>query len=101
MMKKLISITLLLILTSCTAPQEASTIGSDAAVYNMNTVKDYNSRIISGNTVSTQEKIKVAQKESIPNEINASDHRSKNVGYSRLPVSIIPAVGVGYCHHCW
>lgn len=62
MMKKLISITLLLILTSCTAPQEASTIGSDAAVYNMNTVKDYNSRIISGNTVSTQEKIKVAQK---------------------------------------
>ena len=58
-MKKLISITLLLILTSCTAPQEASTIGSDAAVYNMNTVKDYNSRIISANTVSTQEKIKL------------------------------------------
>ena len=52
-------------------------------------------------TVSAQEKAKVAQRDSIPNEMNASDHRSKHTGYSRIPVSIMPSVGVGYCHHCW
>ncbi len=33
--------------------------------------------------------------------MNASDHRSKHTGYSRIPVAIMPSVGVGYCHHCW
>ena len=43
----------------------------------------------------------VAQRDSIPNEMNASDHRSKQRGYSRVPVAIMPSVGVGYCRHCW
>lgn len=76
-MKKLISIAALSVLTACTAPQEASTIGNGVAAYDMNTVQDYNARVISGNTVSAREKAKVAQRDSIPNEMNASDHRSK------------------------
>ncbi len=59
-MKKLISIAALSVLTACTAPQQASTIGNGAAMYDMN-----------------------------------------HTGYSRVPVAIIPSVGVGYCHHCW
>lgn len=100
-MKKLVSIAALSVLTACTAPQEASTIGNGAAAYDMNTVQDYNARVISGNTVSAQEKAKVAQRDSIPNEMNASDHRYKQRGYSRVPVAIMPSVGVGYCRHCW
>ena len=100
-MKKLISIAALSVLTACTAPQEASTIGNGAAAYDMNTVQDYNARVTSGNTVRAQEKAKVAQRDSIPNEMNASDHRSKQRGYSRVPVAIMPSVGVGYCRHCW
>jgi len=80
-MKKLISIAALSVLTACTAPQEASSIGNGAAMYDMNSVQDYN--------------------DSVPNEMNASDHRSKHTGYSRIPVAIMPSVGVGYCHHCW
>lgn len=98
-MKKLISIAALSVLTACTAPQEASTIGNGAAAYDMNTVQDYNARVTSGNTVSAREKAKVAQRDSVPNEMNASDHRSKHTGYSRIPVAIMPSVG--YCHHCW
>ena len=100
-MKKLISIAALSVLTACTAPQEASTIGNGAAAYDMNTVQDYNARVTSGNTVSAREKAKVAQRDSVPNEMNASDHRSKHTGYSRIPVAIMPSVGVGYCRHCW
>jgi uncharacterized lipoprotein YajG len=100
-MKKLVSIVALSVLTACTAPQEASTIGNGAAAYDMNTVQDYNARVTSGNTVSAQEKAKVAQRDSIPNEMNASDHRYKQRGYSRVPVAIMPSVGVGYCRHCW
>ena len=100
-MKKLISIAALSVLTACTAPQEASTIGNGAAAYDMNTVQDYNARVTSGNTVSAREKAKVAQRDSIPNEMNASDHRYKQRGYSRVPVAIMPSVGVGYCRHCW
>ncbi|MFQ9122324.1 MAG: hypothetical protein ACLR5N_08480 [Haemophilus parainfluenzae] len=40
--EKLISIAALAVLTACTAPQEASSIGNGAAAYNMNTVQDYN-----------------------------------------------------------
>lgn len=54
-MKKLISIAVLTILTACTAPQEASTIGNGVATYDMNTVQNYNARVISGNTVSARE----------------------------------------------
>ena len=50
-MKKLISIAALSVLTACTAPQQASTIGNGAAMYDMNAVQDYNSRVTSGNTV--------------------------------------------------
>jgi len=95
-MKKLISIVALAVLTACTAPQEASSIGNGAAVYDMNAVQDYNTRVISGNTVTAREKARVAQRDSIPNEMNASDHHPKMSGYS---VAIMPAVG--YCHHCW
>ena len=98
-MKKLISIAALAVLTACTAPQEASSIGNGAAAYDMNTVQDYNSRVTSGNTVTAREKARVAQRDSIPNEVNASDHRPKSTGYSRYPVAIMPAFG--YCHHCW
>ena len=56
-MKKLISIAVLTILTACTAPQEASTIGNGVATYDMNTVQDYNSRVTSGNTVTAREKV--------------------------------------------
>jgi len=98
-MKKLISIVALAVLTACTAPQEASSIGNGAAVYDMNAVQDYNTRVISGNTVTAREKARVAQRDSIPNEMNASDHHPKMSGYSRYPVAIMPAVG--YCHHCW
>lgn len=97
-MKKLISIAALAVLTACTAPQEASSIGGEAA-YDMNAVQDYNARVTSGNTVSAREKAKVAQRDSVPNEMNASDHRPKMTGYSRYPVAIMPAFG--YCHHCW
>ena len=100
-MKKLISIAALSVLTACTAPQQASTIGNGAAMYDMNAVQDYNARVTSGNTVTAREKAKVAQRDSVPNEMNASDHRSKHTGYSRIPVAIMPSVGVGYCHHCW
>ena len=55
-MKKLISIAALAVLTACTAPQEASSIGNGAAAYDMNTVQDYNSRVTSGNTVTAREK---------------------------------------------
>ena len=48
-MKKLISIAALSVLTACTAPQQASTIGNGAAMYDMNAVQDYNSRVTSGN----------------------------------------------------
>lgn len=41
-MKKLISIAALSVLTACTAPQEASSIGNGAAMYDMNSVQDYN-----------------------------------------------------------
>lgn len=77
-MKKLISIVALAVLTACTAPQEASSIGNGAAVYDMNVVQDYNTRVISGNTVTAREKARVAQRDSIPNEMNASDHHPKN-----------------------
>lgn len=97
-MKKLISIAALAVLTACTAPQEASSIGNGAAAYDMNTVQDYNSRVTSGNTVTAREKARVAQRDSVPNEVNASDHRPKST-YSRYPVAIMPAFG--YCHHCW
>ena len=40
-MKKLISIAALAVLTACTAPQEASSIGNGAAAYDMNAVQDY------------------------------------------------------------
>ena len=82
-MKKLISIAALSVLTACTAPQEASSIGNGATMYDMNAVQDYNARVTSGNTVTAREKAKVAQRDSIPNEMNASDHRSKQRGYSR------------------
>ena len=77
-MKKLISIAALAVLTACTAPQEASSIGNGAAAYDMNTVQDYNARVTSGNTVTAREKARVAQRDSVPNEVNASDHRPKN-----------------------
>ena len=48
-MKKLISIAALSVLTACTAPQEASSIGNGAAMYDMNSVQDYNARVTSGN----------------------------------------------------
>ena len=76
-MKKLISIAALAVLTACTAPQEASSIGNGAVAYDMNTVQDYNSRVTSGNTVTAREKARVAQRDSVPNEVNASDHRPK------------------------
>ena len=98
-MKKLISIAALAVLTACTAPQEASSIGNGAAAYDMNTVQDYNSRVTSGNTVTAREKARVAQRDSVPNEVNASDHRPKSTGYSRYPIAIMPTFG--YCHHCW
>ena len=101
-MKKLISIAVLTILTACTAPQEASTIGNGVAAYDMNTVQDYNARVISGNTVSAREKAEVAQRDSIPIEMTASEYRPKMTGYSRYPrspVAIMPAFG--YCHYCW
>ena len=97
--EKLISIAALAVLTACTAPQEASSIGNGAVAYDMNTVQDYNSRVTSGNTVTAREKARVAQRDSVPNEVNASDHRPKSTGYSRYPVAIMPAFG--YCHHCW
>ena len=75
-MKKLISIAALAVLTACTAPQEASSIGNGAAAYDMNTVQDYNARVTSGNTVTAREKARVAQRDSVPNEVNASDHRA-------------------------
>ena len=100
-MKKLVSIAALAVLTACTAPQQASTIGNGAAMYDMNAVQDYNARVTSGNTVTAREKAKVAQRDSVPNEMNASDRRSKHTGYSRIPVAIMPSVGVGYCRHCW
>ena len=61
----------------------------------MNAVQDYNSRVTSGNTVTAREKAKVAQRDSVPNEMNASDHRSKHTGYSRIPVAIMPS------GRCW
>ena len=79
-MKKLISIAALAVLTACTAPQEASSIGNGAAAYDMNTVQDYNARVASGNTVSAREKARVAQRDSVTNEMNASDHRPKITG---------------------
>ena len=39
MKKKLISIAALAVLTTCTAPQEASSIGNGAAAYDMNAVQ--------------------------------------------------------------
>ena len=83
-MKKLISIAALSVLTACTAPQQASTIGNGAAMYDMNAVQDYNSRVTSGNTVTAREKAKVAQRDSVPNEVNASDHRPKMTGLFSL-----------------
>lgn len=40
-MKKLVSIAALSVLTACTAPQEASTIGNGAAAYDMNVRYEY------------------------------------------------------------
>ena len=68
-MKKLVSIAALAVLTACTAPQQASTIGNGAAMYDMNAVQDYNARVTSGNTVTAREKAKVAQRDSVPNEM--------------------------------
>ena len=47
----------------------------------MNAVQDYNARVASGNTVSAREKARVAQRDSVPNEMNAIDHRPKMTGY--------------------
>ncbi|MFQ9121588.1 MAG: hypothetical protein ACLR5N_00005 [Haemophilus parainfluenzae] len=56
----------------------------------MNTVQDYNSRVTSGNTVTAREKARVAQRDSVPNEVNASDHR-QNDQVILVILSIMPA----------
>lgn len=85
-----------LVLSACSNdPQPAS---PSAPVYDMQAVRQYESQVASGRTVSAADKARVARQGEDPMPMNRSDSEPKYSGY-RTPVAIVPTIGVGYGYH--
>ncbi|MDD0823613.1 hypothetical protein PTQ27_03875 [Mannheimia sp. AT1] len=85
-MKKLLLMTLPLVITACSTPTQKSTVPMD-----MQAVADYQQRVITKQTVNPNDKN--------DEPLNQSDKRSKSTATPIRPV-IYPSIGVGY-HHGW
>lgn len=97
-MKKLLTALSVLSLAACSSQQQ------DNGIYDMKTVQEYRAQVASGNTVSVAQKAKATAQIEDPIKMNASDNRLKET-YQRVPVAVVPSVGVGYYrgyhHYYW
>lgn len=89
-MKKLLLCALPLAITACSTPVQQSTVPID-----MQAVQEYQQRVASGNTVSVQQKQRVAQQVEPDEPLNQSDRRPK---VRQVQPVIYPSIGVGYYH---
>lgn len=93
MKKRLIGFSIAFLVSCSSEP-----VQQDTGIYDMKTVQEYHARVASGNTVTAEQKARVAKDIDDPIKMNASDTRPKVI-YQRAPVSVVPSVGFGYYHH--
>ncbi|WGE35026.1 hypothetical protein NYR62_05140 [Actinobacillus genomosp. 1] len=93
-MKKLVLLTLPWVVVACSTPVQQSTVPMD-----MQAVAEYQQRVASGNTVSEQQKQRVAQQVEPDEPLNQSDKRPKVVRQVVREPVIYPSIGIGYGYH--
>ena len=64
-------------------------------------LKDYQTRVATGDTVSAQQKARAAQYLEPEMKLNASDERPKVSERTISPPVILPSIGLGYYGHYW
>lgn len=76
-------------------------VSQTEGVYNMQVLKDYQTRVATGDTVSAQQKARAAQYLEPEMKLNASDERPKVSERTISPPVILPSIGLGYYGHYW